>query len=199
MRTAIFILLCFFILVVSTADLITGLGLAAYWVALLMPGQLILSIYDTFNRYYVVLAIFAIIGAIAGFVGIIVECWRKFSKWDTTSNPIAVVLRKASSIWVVHSRGTKWLKTTRSKFETRTTWRLHNYDNPTVQRNTSKPRTAAFLWREVENRGQWMVQEGQTNLPLRAMRLRLHGPGYRWTMRTTLLFRKLFDPEKSDL
>jgi hypothetical protein len=80
MKTPIFILLCLFILAVSTADLIIGLGLAAYWVALLMPGQLILSIYDTFNRYYVVLAIFAIIGAIAGFVSVIVECWRKFSK-----------------------------------------------------------------------------------------------------------------------
>jgi hypothetical protein len=80
MKTPIFILLCFFILAVSTADLIIGLGLAAYWVALLMPGQLILSIYDTFNRYYVVLAIFAIIGAIAGFVDVIVKCWRKFSK-----------------------------------------------------------------------------------------------------------------------
>jgi len=79
-RTPIFILLCLFILAVCTADLILGLGLAAYWVALVMPGQLILSIYETYSRYYIVFAIFAILGAIAGFIGVIFACWRKFFK-----------------------------------------------------------------------------------------------------------------------
>ncbi len=79
-RTSIFILLCLFILAASAADLILGLGLAAYWVALVMPGQLILSIYETYSRYYIVFAIFAILGAIAGFIGVIFACWEKFFK-----------------------------------------------------------------------------------------------------------------------
>jgi len=77
-RTSIFILLCLFILAVSTADLILGLGLAAYWIAFIVPGQLVLSIFETYSRYYVVLAIFAILGAVAGFIGVIYACWQKF-------------------------------------------------------------------------------------------------------------------------
>jgi H+/Cl- antiporter ClcA len=67
-------------LAVSAADLILGLGLAAYWVALVMPGQLILSIYEAYSRYYIVFAIFAILGAIGGFIGVFFACWRKFFK-----------------------------------------------------------------------------------------------------------------------
>jgi H+/Cl- antiporter ClcA len=79
-KTPLFVLLCLFVLTISTADLILGLGLAAYWVALIMPGPLIVSIFETYSRYYIVFAIFALLGAIAGFVGVFYACWKKLLK-----------------------------------------------------------------------------------------------------------------------